>query len=323
VLICLLLSGRLAFSQEDPGELAQRLTRNCQTEKEKVTAIFNWITENIAYRVRSPQKAAIIGKHSLKYVKSYEEPGDTGPLKPLNERIGITVLKNREATCEGYANLFKTLCDYAGIRSSIVAGYARPLFYKPRTFGVNHKWNAVLIDGNWHLLDATWASGYVTRYGNEFVKEYDPAYFLSKPEEFIRDHYPDDIRWTLLPDTKVPPEFNSSPFQQKSFNKYSIVSFYPSKGVIEATVGDTIRLELATADAAKDKVISPDMLVDSTIFSTSGAWVFLKPSINILGTEAITNKHSYILPVTKPGIEWVYLLYNEDMVLRYKVNVRE
>jgi hypothetical protein len=321
--ICLLFSSQLVFSQEGPAELARQLTRNCQTEKEKVTAIFNWITENISYRVWSPYKIKVIGAATLKYSKSNADLDDTGALRPLNERIAITVLRNREAICEGYANLFTTLCNYAGLHSVTIAGYARTTFNKPVSyFGVNHKWNAVLISGDWHLLDVTWASGYVSGNTNEFVKEYDPAYFLSKPEEFIKDHYPDDIRWTLLPHTKVPAEFRNSPFQQKSFYKYSIVSFYPAKGIIEAALGDTIRMELSTTDAERDRAISPDMLVDSTIFSESDAWVFLKSSTDVPVNKANTVRHSYILPVTRPGIEWVYLLYNEDMVLRYKVNVR-
>lgn len=320
VILSLFISLRVC-SQEDPAQLAVQLTKNLSSEKEKVTAIFKWITNNIAYRVR-PARLPIIGNYSRRFAQSLNETPDTGALKPLNERVSITVIKNREAICEGYARLFTTLCDFAGLRSEIVAGYASNTTNKPTPkFGVNHYWNAVMIDSEWHLLDATWASGYITHGGEEFVREYDDNYFLSNPEQFIKDHYPDDIRWTLLPDTKVPPEFKFSPFMQKSFYKYSITSFSPRKGVIEAAVGDTIRLELSTANPERDKVISPDMLVDSTIFSESSSWVFLRPAAAHAGAIA-SNTHQYILPVTKPGIEWVYLLYNEDMVLRYKVNIR-
>jgi hypothetical protein len=310
------------MGQDDPAQLAARLTKNLNTEKEKVTAIFKWITGNIVYRTHT-KRTPVLGKSSRKYKDWLNANEDTGALKPLNERAAINVLRTGEAICEGYARLFTTLCEYAGIRTEIIAGYARPNGYKPVSkFGVNHYWNAVLLDGDWHLLDVTWASGYVTAGGSEFVQEYDANYFLTTPEQFIRDHYPDDIRWTLLPDTKVPVEFSASPFLQKSYSKYSITSFYPRKGVIEASLGDTVRMELLAANPERDKVISPDMLVDSTIFSQSTSWVFLRPTA--VQTDLLaTGKLEYILPVDRPGIEWVYLLYNEDMVLRYKLNIRK
>jgi Transglutaminase-like superfamily len=323
LLICFFFWALPAFSQEDPAELSRKLIRNCHTEKEKVYAIFNWVIENISYRVKSSLRVPVIGASSRKFYNNVNGIDDTGALRPVNERVAISVLRTREAKCEGYARLFTTLCDYAGVESVIIPGYASNTLNKPTpVFGVNHYWNAVWFENDWHLLDATWASGYIDISRGEFVKEFDADYFLARPESFIKNHYPDDIRWTLLPQTKVPAEFYLSPFQQKSFQKYSIVSFYPPRGIIEAAVGDTIRLELATDNAEHDKNISPDMLVDSTIFSTSDALVFLKPSADDNAGQAIANRHSYILPVNRAGIEWVYLLYNEDMVLRYKVNVK-
>ncbi len=322
LLILLLFPVLPLFSQEDPATLAQKITASCTTEKQKVTAIFKWITENIAYRTHAPARVRSIGKQSAKYSKEQNEDTDTGALKPLSVRVSETVLQKREAVCEGYSRLFFTLCEFAGIRSEIIVGFARPSANKPVSrFGVNHFWNAVLIDGDWKLLDATWSSGYISAPGNEFIREYDPAYFLTSPDDFIKDHYPDDIRWTLLPPSRVPREFFRSPFLQKSFYKYSIASFYPASGIIEVAIGDTIRLELATTNADRDKVIAPDLLVDSTIFSHSDSWVFLKPSNEITG-PSFQNKHSYTFAVTKPGVEWLYLMYNDDMVLRYKVNVR-
>lgn len=313
-----------AYCQDDPAQLSVSLTKNLKTEREKVTAIFRWITDNISYRVRS-NRAHVLGKNSRKYAEWLNASDDTGALKPLNERAAINVLRTGEAICEGYARLFTTLCEYAGIRAEIIAGYARPNGLKPvLKFGVNHYWNAVMVDGDWHLLDVTWSSGYISHlyYGDEFVRQYDPAYFLTPPEKFIDDHYPDDIRWTLLPDNRVLPEFAISPFLQKSFPKYSITSFSPRKGVIDAKLGDTVLLELSTADPERDMRISPDMLVDTTLFSESPSRVFLRPEKNQRDAVSSATMHRYVLPVTRPGIEWVYLMYNDDMVLRYKLNVR-
>jgi Transglutaminase-like superfamily len=319
--ICLLFYTLVAFGQSDIETLAQQLTSSCKTEREKVTKIFRWITDNISYRIRS-NRIPVIGAASLRFSQSEEEP-DTSALKPLNERVAETVLKTRLAVCDGYSRLFSTLCDYAGIRSEIIVGYAKGNSNKPSPkFGVNHYWNAVFLDGRWQLLDATWASGYVSRQEDEFVRDYDDNYFLTDPAVFIRDHYPDDPRWTLLADATVPDEFRHSPFKQKSFLKYKITSFFPSKGVIEAVVGDIIQLELETADPERDKKISPDLLIDSSIFTQSASWIFLEPQKTDMISLA-PGKYRYIYKVETSDVEWLYLKYNDDLVLRYKINVKK
>ena len=305
---------------QDPETLAKKITAGCVSDREKVTRIFRWITDNISYRVRSRSKK-IIGSASQQF--SGGDDDNDAPLKPLNERVAASVLKKKEAVCDGYARLFTTLCDFSGIRSAILAGDATSSTSKPMSkFSVNHTWNAVFLDGEWHLLDVTWASGYISRSGNEFVRDYDAQYFLASPDKFIRDHYPDDLRWTLLSDAQVPEEFKGSPFKQKSFIKYRITSFSPATGVIEARVGDTIQLELATEDAERDQQISPDMSVDSAIFQHSDSWVFLKP-VAMEQAPVKPGKYKYVYPIASADVKWLYLLYNNDMVLRYKLYVKK
>ncbi len=308
-----------AFAQEDPAMLAKQLTDSHKTELGKVTAIFNWITQTISYKTNTGKKK-IIGSSTRRNFN--EEVEDNSPLKPLNERVAETVLKKRVAVCDGYARLFTLLCDFAGIRSEIIAGYAKTNSSQPsKRFQVNHYWNAVMIDTQWHLLDVTWASGYLSARGDEFIRELNNNYFLTPPEIFIRDHYPDDARWTLLPDSKTPEEFRQSPFKQKSFVKYHITSFFPSVGVIEAFVGDTIRLRVETASTEKGRQVCPDLLIDSAIFSHSPTWVFLRPDIPEKTT--LHNFHDYVYPVASPSIEWLYLVYNDDLVLRYRINIKK
>jgi hypothetical protein len=310
------------FPQDVPADLAKQLTAPCKTELEKVTAIFKWITENISYRTRQDNKIHATGASLLKNAFNENTLIDDGPLQSLNERVAETVLQSREAVCDGYARLFTTLCDHAGIHSEIIVGYAKNGTKKPtERFGVNHYWNAVMIDGKWYLLDATWASGYLSMGRDEFIREYDEKYFLASPEIFIRDHYPDDARWTLLPDSKIPPEFNRSPFKQKSFVKYHFTSFYPSAGIIETYVGDTIRLSLETDIHELGRNVSPDLLIDSAIFSFSSSWIFLSP--DMIEKSSMQSRYNYIYPVVSPDIEWIYLLYNDDLVLRYKINVKK
>jgi hypothetical protein len=305
----------LALSSAGQGpvpELAKKLTSHCKTDHQKVEAIFRWITDNISYTTFPKSK-----KQKTKFVEPEE---DDGPLKSLNERVAEQVLGRRSAFCDGYARLFTSLCDYAGIRSEIICGYASGTINRSK-FGVNHYWNAVYLDDKWQLLDATWASGYIDMRSNEFVRNYNGRYFLTSPEQFIRDHYPDDPRWTLLDDPKMPDEFRSSPFRQRSFNKYAFTSFWPGKGIIEAAVGDTIVLQLEPGRSDVG-TIAPSTVTDTTLFTYSSSWVFLKPDTEITAS-ALPRKQQYTFAVSSVNLQWLYLLYNDDVVLRYRLKINQ
>lgn len=319
LIIASMICYQSATGQGVVESLAKELTQSCQTDRERVTRIFRWITDNISYQTRA-YRIPVIGATSRRFANG-ESDEDTSALKPLNERVAENVIRSRFAVCDGYARLFTSLCDYAGIKSEIIIGYARNGSGKPGSkFGVNHFWNAVFFDKKWHLVDAAWASGYVIPGKEEFVRDYDDKYFLCAPEVFVKDHFPENPYWTLVESSVVPVEFKHSPFRQKSFIKYNITSFLPAKGVIEAELGDVIKLGLVTSDITKDKKISPDTCDDSLFCSLSHSSVFLAP----VGKDSDSNgEYTYILKVENPGIEWVYLIYNNDLVLRYKINIKK
>ena len=120
--------------------LAAYLVKPARNEHEKIRAIFRWVTENIAYDTD--------GYFSGQY-------GDLSP---------DGVLKSRRAVCDGYAGLFNMLGEAAGLEVVIVTGYSKGYSYAVGdTYDgtTNHAWNAVMIDNQWHLLDATWGAGYL------------------------------------------------------------------------------------------------------------------------------------------------------------------
>ncbi len=302
------------INAKTPFELSQQLTAGYTSDLQKVRAIFRWVADNISYRTNNS-----IGSRKKRFQDIYEDPedNDTSLLKPLDERVAEAVLKNRQAVCEGYARLFKTLCNFAGIKAEVISGYGKTEPYQIRQrFRVNHSWNAVLIDSVWQLLDVTWASGYITWQGDRFIKQLDEQYFLSRPEVFIKEHYPDDLRWSLMDDPPLMPEFRVSPFRQKSFTKYNIKSFKPSGGVIETNLGDTIQIEVESANVNKDQTISSDPFLDISLYSTN-INALLMPSSGIIMPKTI-----YTYAVTSPGIQWLYILYNDDVILRYKLVIK-
>ena len=289
-----------------PEILSAQLVAGCSTELEKVRAIFRWIAYNISYRIRETARGD-------RFAASEEI--DTGALKPLNERVSESVLKKGSAICDGYSRLFKTLCDYAGINAEIIHGYVRA-GRASRRFGCNHTWNAVMIDNKWELLDVTWASGYISLQRDHFVRDFDENYFLSAPEKFIQEHYPDDLRWTLMTDPPLLTEFRYSPYKQKTFIKYSIRSYSPAKGIIEVSEGDTLRFELESSDPARDRQIYSDFFPDTSAYKTANS-VLLQPS------TILNNKTIYTYYVTSASVEWLYLLYNDDVVLRYRLQKKK
>lgn len=297
----------------DPALLSRMLTAGCATEKQKVKAIFRWVAEHISY-YRPAGKTA-----GRKPAAPMEEAADTAALLPLTDRMAIKVLQTRSAYCEGYARLFKSLCDHAGIRSEIVTGYARTDMDRMETrFRTNHSWNAVYIDSSWQLLDVTWASGYISRSTDEFVKRYDEYYFLTPPEDFIRHHYPDDLRWTLLADAPPLHEFRYTPFRQRSFIKYDITDYFPARGIIEARLGDTIHFEIASGYSYGELSIAPDSLWDSSALVRQPVYAYVKPDEIVSG-----NRVRYSFRVDSEAVQWLHVMYNNDAVLRYRLRVKK
>jgi hypothetical protein len=157
-----------------PYHLASYLTRNAHSELEKVRSIFVWVANNITYDMKSFRA----GTYPDYHVRA--------------------VLKRKSAVCEGYARLFKALCTEADVPCEIIHGYSKGYGYQPAAgFQVsNHAWNAVMIEGEWYLVDATWAA---TSMNTEKVKRpINDNYFLASPEEFLLDHLPEIKAWQLV-----------------------------------------------------------------------------------------------------------------------------
>jgi transglutaminase/protease-like cytokinesis protein 3 len=293
-------------------KLARELTAGLPSELEKVKAIFHWITSNIDYQVRQVNSYP-------KYSRAFKDEKETHEVmepNTLDERVALQVLKKRMAVCDGYSRLFKSLCNYAGITAELVTGYARASDHANDRFRSNHTWNAVKIDREWKLLDVTWASGFVSWRGDYFIRHLNEEYFLTEPAVFIRDHYPDDIRWTLLSQPPPLAEFQNSPYHHRSFAKYQVRRYSPSKGIIKAEPGETIRIELTSSNPRKDAFIYAEPFTDTLLYNSDHSKL-LVPS------NYFTDKITYEYKASDPRIEWLYILYYNDVILRYRLVISE
>jgi hypothetical protein len=289
-----------------PDELARKLTAPYKTDIEKFRAIFSWVAAHIEYKVSRPA-FAIARNRSNK-----QKPDTTWESRSLDERVAYNVLKNRFAVCDGYARLLKTLCDYAGISCNVIYGYAKSGDKNDKIFSTNHTWNAVYIDSAWRLADVTWASGYVSSFTNEYVRKYDDYYFLTRPKDFILTHYPEDPRWTLLDKTPVLREFDRAPFRLKAFHKTHIVSYTPSTGHLKAKAGDTILMKFMI-----DEEVRPETNPASPALPHSPL-----PGEKILFPVVSKSKKEIVYTyIVQPGIEWLNIVYKDDVIMRYRMEV--
>ena len=104
------------------------------------------------------------------------------------------------------------------------------------------EWNAVLLDGQWRLLDISWASPEVAKKkepsfesGNEDPKDacaevqaINEFFFLVDPDKLIYTHYPDDSRWQLLPAKVNLKDFENYPFVRDSFFRFGVFFYEES-----------------------------------------------------------------------------------------------
>ncbi|KAK6190125.1 hypothetical protein SNE40_002058 [Patella caerulea] len=191
-------------------ELVRDLTRDCHNELDKVRVIFRWVI------------AKDLNKNSVTEI--------------VHPNATTTLLKGVKSGKETYHHLFKKLCCYAGIHCDIILGYSKGAGYKPgmRMEGATFRnsWTAVNIDGSWRLVNCTWAARHVTGHRDDLPQlfhKYDEFYFLTDPEDYIYQHYPDDPAWQLLEIPLPFSEFLNLPVVKSPFFNYGL-RFYSNYG---------------------------------------------------------------------------------------------
>jgi len=162
-------------------ELAHNLTGPFIYETEKARAIFTWLHHNIRYDT-----------HSF----------FTGTVRPATPD---STLSSGLAVCEGYSGLFVDLAEKAGLQVYKVDGHGKGFGYRDPAaaepipeMSTNHAWNCVFMDGEWHLIDATWGAGVLN--GSTYEQRFDSSWFTSTPKEFARRHFPSNPIFQLIAD---------------------------------------------------------------------------------------------------------------------------
>jgi len=188
------------------SELANYLVIPAANETEKVRSLFSWIAFHIKYD---------------------DEEYNANAIKSYNAQ---EIINRKKGVCDGYSTLLSALCEEAGLQSKKIIGYAKGYGYSPgRKFDdTNHAWNAVKIDGQWKLMDATWASGYGKAKNGKMVSisRFDEYWFDVDSREFIFTHLPEEQKWQFTPDLISLPRYEQLPNVGKAFFKNGFNSDY-------------------------------------------------------------------------------------------------
>lgn len=126
-------------------KIAQQIMSTKKTDYERVKAVNDYIVLNTQYGGKTQDRYTVYG-----------------------------LLSNKQAVCQGYALAVYDLLTRMNIPVRYVVG---------TSFGQNHAWNKVQVDGKWYNLDTTWNDPLPNR-----PTEVGYNYFLISDRQFSKDH---------------------------------------------------------------------------------------------------------------------------------------
>ena len=184
--------------------------------RERVRVMHDWVADHVAYDFASLGDGTYVSKQS-----------------------SAQVFASRRAVCAGYSNLMVALGQVTGDEITYVGGYSRDRDGSIK--GTGHAWNAVQIDGDWHLMDVTWDAGSRGDDGG-FRKDYGTAYLFTPPAVFLATHLPDDPRWQLVDPPVSRGDFTRMPMMSADFYAQGLA--FESEVRSQVTVDGQLQLAL-------------------------------------------------------------------------------
>lgn len=177
--------------------------------------------------------------------------------KPTSELVGeerytkrpsqqaADVFAARTGVCEGYARLMVALGEAAGVEIAYIVGYARSSDRRiddaatdaavlSALEGDGHAWNAVKVEGVWHLLDATWDDDVLP----DGTQEIGSTYLLTPPKFFRYDHLPEEPAWQLVSVPLSAGEFARQPLMSATSGELGLTLRRPMRSQVTVSDGE-------------------------------------------------------------------------------------
>ena len=285
-----------SFSKHE--KLAALINQDFETEIDKARAIYTWIALNIAYDVKSYYS----GSKTYSYSYSSEKEKIAKEIE-RNNKIARTTLKKGKGVCEDYSTLFYRLCELTGIECVIIQGASKTVSSDigKCSKGSDHAWNGIKIDDHWRLIDVTWGAGSLDYSSRKFIAKYTDTYFLTPPELFFLNHFPENTKWMLV--DKSAKDFADLPLYYCGYLDLDIEIIEPKSGIINSAFSKEIVVKLKTS-------LEPEEFL----------YHFSKSKYS--ETIDYTRENDLIvfkIPLTGNKSKYLTLFYDQDALVVYKL----
>jgi hypothetical protein len=275
------------------GSISYTITKKYPENRDKVRAIFDWITLNISFDLKA---------------------GKTGGNEKTNTE---DILKTRKATAAGYAALFQDMCSVVKIRCLTVDGYIKrtveDINEKPDE--KNHTWAVVQLGQSpdtWHYVDPTLGSGFTDDKLSKYTPVYNEQYFFANKVIFNLQYFPDNMAWQLGAGPKSLKEFLSYPLLKNDAYTFGITQFLPLGGYIKAKLNKPVKFSIKTT-----ALLEPIQIV---AIKTGNEKKYRTKTVNHTITEGNINfNFEFDTEDSSPAV----LLINNKPVLVYFAEVEE
>ena len=226
-------------SAKNPKKLASKINEDFGTQIDKARAIYTWIALNITYDVEHRRTSAF----------TYNSQNEKAAKQlTYNQKISTATLKKGKGVCEGYATLFWKLCQLTGLECEVIGGNAKTGIEDIGNKYKSHAWNAIRIGDEWHLLDVTWGAGKVDARSRVFYPNFSSIYFMTSPDLFFLNHFPDKSTWTLIKKTSL--DFSKLPLYYESYLDSDIEIVQPQSVIIEMKADEEIEFKIKMANTS-------------------------------------------------------------------------
>ena len=203
-------------------EMSKTKEKYSLNDPESAYLVYKWIADNIKYNCLNPK---------------------------LNESPS-TVFKEGKSGSIGIAALFNNMCTFMKIESNTISGRTKMEFnnIEQPIDELENDWNYILIDDNYYLIDVPMGAGDCL--DDDFSKDYSNFFFGTKPEIFIRWHFPEDSKWQLLPKTITAKEFTSMIYLDSNFYIFGFKDVEPDS--FNITVKEDTKIILTFDELSND-----------------------------------------------------------------------
>jgi Transglutaminase-like superfamily len=174
--------------EKSPAALGKYLGHDFTDPRDKLRAIYRWMALQMNYDVESYRSGR------------------------QNTQTAQQALAAGVGSCDGFSTLYAELAKHAGVDVVTVLGYAKDGMHQNGEYfkDTNHAWNAVKLDNEWHLIDATWGAGFDD--GRQFVRSFNPFYFLAPAAALQLSHFAKNPSQRFDHPSKNAAQFSSLPF---------------------------------------------------------------------------------------------------------------